>query len=109
MCGRRRLWEWPINEFIEGSDGRALCKNMKSGLDYFNIAACQIESAVFDGVYFHCSVQKHFNALYGLKDGDILYSYDTLHNSGLVDTHMCKKKEFAWVAEITQMCQQVIQ
>ena len=90
----------------EGSDGLALCKKMKNGLDDFNIAACQIESAVLDGVYFHCNVQKHINALYGLGDGDNLYSYDTLHKSGLVDTHMCKKKEFSWVVEITQICHQ---
>lgn len=74
----------------DGSDGLALSKNTRSGLDEFGIAGCQIESAVFDGVYFHCSVQKHLNALYGLKDGDILYSYDTLHKSGLVNTHVQK-------------------
>ena len=75
-----------------GSDGLALTHNMKAGFDEFGIAACQIESAVFDGVCFHCSIQKHFIDLYGTKDGDILLSYDTLHKSGLVDTHMCKKK-----------------
>lgn len=91
----------------EGSTGSALCKTMKSGLDEFGIAGCQIESAVFDGVYFHCSVQKHFNELYGLKENDVLYSYDTLHKSRLVDTHMCKKEEFKWIVDIMHICQQV--
>ena len=56
-----------------GSDGKALTHNMKAGFDEFGIAGCQIESALFDGVYFHCSIQKHFNDLYGTKDGDILF------------------------------------
>ncbi len=89
------------------TDGKALTHNMKAGFDEFGISACQIESAVFDGVYFHCSIQKHFNELYGTNDGDILFCYDTLHKSGLVDTHMCKKKEFAWFVEDTHVYQQV--
>jgi hypothetical protein len=91
----------------DGSSGQALAQNMKKGLDEFGVVGCQIESAVFDGVYFHCSIEKHFNSLYRLKDGDILYSHDALHKSGLVDTHMCKKPQFAWVADITQVCQQL--
>ena len=76
----------------DGSDGPALAQEMKKGLDEFDVVSCQIESAVFDDVYFHCNIEKHFNSLYGLKDGVILYSHDALHKSGLVDTHMCKKK-----------------
>ena len=91
----------------DGSDGRALAENMKNGLDDFGVASCQVESAVFDGVYFHCSIEKHFNSLYKLKDGEILYSHDALHKGGLVDTHMCKKPQFQWVADITQVCQQL--
>ena len=91
----------------DGSDGPALAQEMKKGLDEFDVVSCQIESAVFDGVYFHCNIEKHFNSLYGLKDGGILYSHDALHKSGLVDTHMCKKTQFAWVADITQVCQQL--
>ena len=89
----------------QGSDGLALTQNMKNGFDDLEMLSCQIESTVFDGVYFHCSIQKHFNQLYEIKDADVLYSYDTLHKSGLVDTHMCKKKEFQWVVEDTKVCQ----
>ena len=55
-----------------GSDGKALTHNMKAGFDELGIVACQIESAVFDGINFHCSIQKHFNNPYGAKDGDIV-------------------------------------
>ncbi len=89
----------------DGSGGPALAQEMKKGLDKFDVVSCQIESAVFDGVYFHCSIEKHFNSLYGLQDGDILYSHDAPHKSGLVDTHMAKKPQFAWVADITHICQ----
>ena len=36
-----------------------------------------------------------------------LFSYDSLHKSGLVDTHMCKEREFASVVEDTHICQQI--
>ena len=91
----------------DGSGGLALTQNMKSGFDELEISSCQIESTVFDGVYFHCNIQMHFSEVYGINDGDVLYSYDTLHKSGLVDTHMCKKKEFKWVVEDTIVCQSV--
>ena len=92
----------------DGSGGPALAQEMKKGLDKFDVVSCQIESAVFDGVYFHCSIEKHFNSLYGLQDGDILYSHDALHKSGLVDTHMAKKPQFAWVADITHILSTVV-
>ena len=44
----------------EGNGGLALLKNMKNGLNDFNIKARQ-GCAVFHSVYFHCSVQNHFN------------------------------------------------
>ena len=53
-----------------------------------------------------CSKSFQCIALYRLKD-EILHNYDTLRESGLVDT-LCAKKEFAWVDEITQICQLVI-
>ena len=41
-----------------GSSGSELSRNIKSGLDEYSIVGCQLESAVFDGVYFHCSVEE---------------------------------------------------
>ena len=43
-----------------GSSGLDVTLNMKSGFDRFGIASDQIESGVFDGVYFHCSIEDHF-------------------------------------------------
>jgi hypothetical protein len=90
-----------------GSTASALSGNMKEGFDALGVEGCQIESTVFDGVYFHIGIQKHFDAMYGLHEGDVLYSYDTLHKSGLVDTHLCKKQEFKWVVLNTDICQKL--
>ena len=67
----------------------------------------KLRALVFDGVYFHIGVQEHFDAAFGLKENNILYSYDTIHKSGLVDTHLCKKDEFGWVVSHTDVCQQL--
>ena len=72
-----------------GSTASALSQNMKEGYDALGVEGCQIESNVFDGVYFHIGIQKHFDGMYKLNEGDILYGYDTLHKSGLIDTHIC--------------------
>ena len=45
--------------------------------------------------------------MYKLKNGDILYSYDTLHKIDLVDTHLCKKEEFKWIVSNTGVCQKL--
>ena len=92
---------------VKGSTATALVKNSKQSFDLLGVNGSQIESTVFDGVYFHIGVQKHFDAAFGLKEGNILYSYDTLHKSGLVNTHLCKKEEFAWVVSHTDVCQQL--
>ena len=52
----------------DGSDVHALTKNMKKGLDEFGVVRCEIEIPVFDGIYFHCSIKKLLNSLYGLKE-----------------------------------------
>ena len=77
-----------------GSSGPDLVQNMKSGFDNYNLQSSQIESGVFDGVYFHCSIEENFNRAYNLQPGDVHYSWDGLHKSGLVDSHMCKKQGF---------------
>ena len=87
-----------------GSSGSELSRNIKSGLDEYCIVGCQLESAVFDGVYFHCSVEEHFNNLYNLEPGSVLYSWDGLHKSGLIDTHLTKMKEFLWLTTFTETC-----
>ena len=63
-------------------------------LDIYKIDGCQIESCVFDGAYFHCSIKKHFDNIYSLDRSYVLYSWDGLHKSGLVDTHLAKQKQF---------------
>ena len=91
----------------EGSDAVGLAKNIKEGLDAYAITGSQIESAVFDGVYFHCNVPEMLNHYYELDQDSVMYSWDALHQCGLIDTHMCKKDQFAWLQKDTETCQQV--
>ena len=51
-----------------GSTASALSNNMKEGFDALGVEGCQIESTVFDGVYFHIGIQKYFDAMYGLHE-----------------------------------------
>ena len=76
----------------EGSSGLELAKNMKSGFDHLGVDASQIESGEFDGVYFHCSIEENLGHLYNLKPGKVLYTWDPLHKTGLVDKHVTKHK-----------------
>ena len=66
----------------QGSSGYGLAKNMKTGFDYVGIHAGQIESGVFHGVYFHCSIEENLGHLYKLKPGKVLFTWDQLHKTG---------------------------
>ena len=63
----------------DGSGGLELAKNMKRGFDDYGIRAGQIESCVFDGVYFYCSIEEHITFLYDLKTGQVVNTWDPLH------------------------------
>lgn len=89
----------------KGSSGKALAENMKEGFDSFGISSKQIESGVFDGVYFHCSISKHLEELYKTNQEHVLYTWDPLHKTGLVDKDVADKK--VWVTDITTICQQI--
>ena len=89
----------------QGSSGKQLALNMKSGFDYVGIDPQQIESGVFDGVYFHCSIEEHLGHLYKLKAGKVLFSWDPLHKTGLVDKHVTELMQ--WLQDIISVCQTI--
>ena len=91
----------------QGSTGIELAKNMKAGFDEFGIIAEQIESGVFDGVYFHCSIEEHLGTLYKFKPDQVAYTWDPLHKTGLVDKDMTKQDSFKWLQDIIACCQQI--
>jgi hypothetical protein len=62
----------------EGSSGLELAKNLKGGFDCIGLNSLQIESGVFDGGYFHCSIEEHLGRLYNLPPGQVLYIWDAL-------------------------------
>ncbi len=91
----------------QGSTGLELAKNMKQGFDYVGIVSSQIESGVFDGVYFHCSIEQHLSEIYKLKPGKVLYTWDPLHKTGLVDKDVTGQVSFKWLQGMISYCQQI--
>ena len=89
----------------EGSSGLELAKNMKGGFDYIGLNSLQIESGVFDGVYFHCSIEEHLRRLHNLPPGQVLYIGDALHNTGLIDKHMNAQDSFKWLQLGCELCE----
>ena len=89
----------------QGSSGMELAKNMKIGFDFTGVSAVQIESGVFDGVYSHCSIEAHLQHLYKLKPGKVLYTWDPLHKTGLVDKDLTNKH--SWLQDMISSCQQI--
>ena len=91
-----------------GSSGLELTKNnMKDGFDDFGISGKQIESAVFDGVYFHCSVDDHLVKLYDINRKHVLFTWDPLHLTGLVDKDISKDRK--WLEDIVENCKEMFQ
>ena len=86
----------------EGSTGLELAKNMKAGFDHIGVDPSQIESGVFDGVYFHCSIEEHLAQLYDLTTGKVLYTWDPLHKTGLLDKHVTNQKHMVWLQDMTR-------
>ena len=91
----------------QGSTGLELAKNMKGAFDYTGINPAQIESEVFDGVYIYCSIEEHLGRLYKFPPRKVLYSWDSLHKTGLVDKHMNAQDSFKWLQELVACCSQI--
>ena len=88
-----------------GSKGLDLVKLMKKGFDVFCIVGSQIKSAVFDGVYFHCNVAEHMKEVYDIDPSELLFTWDGLYKTSLVDKHLGEKPEFDWLTKDTESCQ----
>ena len=94
---------------VKGHTGIELARNIKEGMDKFNIKSCQIEGGSFDGQYFHLGVQKALESptVYDLPPNSVFWAWDALHKSGLVDTHLCKEERFQWLVDDTEVCSQL--
>eukprot|EP00794_Sanderia_malayensis_P014467 gene14467-15971_t len=94
---------------VKGHTGIEIAKNMKEGFDKFNLQSSQIEGGSFDGQYFHLRVEEALEsaALYDLPPKNVLWAWDAMHKSGLVDTHLCKEKRFKWLVDDTDVCSQL--
>ena len=88
----------------KGSSGLELANKIKGGYDYIGLNSVQIESGVFDGVYFHCWVEENLNRLYNLQPGKFLYIWDVLHTAGLIDKHMNVQDTFRWLHDCVTCC-----
>ena len=91
----------------DGSKGTDLASSIKNGFDGFKIISKQLESFVFDGVYFHCSVLEHLIELYDLEPGTVHASWDWMHRTGLIDKKLTKQDKFAWLRNMIDVCHQI--
>jgi hypothetical protein len=94
---------------VKGHKGIEIAMNIKEGFDEFNLQSCQIEGGSFDGQYFHLRVEEALEsaALYDLPPKTVLWAWDALHKSGLVDTHLRKEARFKWLVDETDVCSQL--
>ena len=54
----------------------------------------------FDGQYFHLNIDT-LESRYDLQPTTTLLTWDAMHKSGLVDTHLCKDAKFLWLVDDT--------
>ena len=91
----------------DGSKGTDLASSIKSGFDSFKIIIKQLESFVFDGVYFHCSVLEHLTHLYDLDPGTVHTSRDWMHKTVLLDKKLTNQDMFDWLRNLLDVCHQI--
>ena len=76
-------------------------------LEQNRITGDQVCSFCWDGAYFHCSCHKLVRERMGRTEESLPCNHDWMHCCGLVDLHLCSRKEFQWVKKIVQICQQI--
>ena len=91
---------------VKNHDGIGLAKSIKEGLDRLNVRGEQIEGGSFDGQYFHLSIEKYLSDLYKLPS-TFLCTWDPLHRSGNVDTHIRKDASFDWLVCLQNTCKDI--
>ena len=67
----------------------------------------QIKSGVFDGVYFHCSIEEHLGYLFKLMSGNVLYTWDPFHKTGFVNNHVTYQDIMNWLQDMIATCQRI--
>ena len=45
--------------------------------------------------------------MYSIPNKSVLWAWDAMHKSGLVDTHLCKEVRFSWLVTDTELCSQL--
>ncbi len=79
---------------VKGHKGIEIAKNIKDGLDAFNLQSSQIEGGSFDGQYFHLRVEEALEspALYDIPPKNVLWAWDALHKMVSKTATFIKKK-----------------
>ena len=67
----------------------------------------QLSSCCWDGVYFNCHCDQLLREELARTVESLPCSHDWLHVCGLIDKHLCERKEFKWVGKIVKLCQQI--
>ena len=91
---------------VGNHSGEGVADSIVEELNKYGIAAAQVEGGSFDGQYFHLSVPDHLSKKL-LLCSQFLCTWDPLHKIGVMETHIRKEANFAWLVKLTEICQQI--
>ena len=93
----------PVVKHHAGVDVTA---SIKDELEKIEIKSSQIEGGSFDGAYFHQSVPDHMKATMDISE-HFVATHDPLHKAGIIDAHIRKDSDFAWLNKVQDLCSDI--
>ena len=91
---------------VKNHTGEGVADSITVELEKYGITGAQVEGGSFDGQYFNLKVPNHLAQKLDLSS-KFFCSWDPLHKIGVVETHIRKDVEFAWLVQLTETCQQI--
>ena len=91
---------------VKNHTGEGIANSIMEELEKYGIKGSQVEGGSFDGQYFHLHVPDHLLKKFDLSS-QFFCTWDPLHKIGVIETHIRKDKDFAWLVMLTEVCQQI--
>ena len=91
---------------VKNHTGEGITITIIDELKMYNIEESQLEGGSFDGQYIHLSVPGHLTNKLKLPP-QFICTWDPLHKIGVTETHIRQDKDFAWLINLTSICQTI--
>ena len=91
---------------VKNHTGKGVSISIVEELKKYNIKGSQLEGGSFDGQYIHLSIAEHLTNKLKLPP-QFIYTWDPLHKIGVTESHIRKDNDFAWLVNLTSICQQI--